>query len=88
MPLINRDKLNTPPTLEERAASAAATTEAALVVFADAATDLEQAAAELSALADEHAAESFYHETRSGEAKSAAARNLDRAAKIREHFQF
>ncbi|WP_405061924.1 hypothetical protein OG474_09785 [Kribbella sp. NBC_01505] len=88
MPLINRDKLNQPLTLEERAASAAATTEAALVVFANAATDLETAAAELDELADIHGSEAVKHEDCADGARTAARRNRERASKIRESFTF
>mgnify|MGYP001587155057 CR=1 FL=1 len=89
MPLFSTNSSTVrPATLEERAASAAATTEAALVVFADAVSDLEQAAADLEELADIHFAESDNHAVSSRDAQEAAQRNRARAAKIREHFTF
>ncbi|WBQ03812.1 hypothetical protein [Kribbella sp. CA-293567] len=76
------------PTMEQRAASAAATTEAALVVFANAADDLDAAAAELEAIADDAFAEADRLKTVSDEAQLASHVNRDRAAKIRNTFTF
>lgn len=87
MPLFN-PSTPLPLTLEERAAQAAATTEAALVVFANAANDLEYAAEELEDLAEIHLGESDNHAISARAAEEAANRNRNRAAKIREHFTF
>ena len=87
MPVL-KSKTVTPPSMEQRAASAAATTEAALVVFAQAADDLEAAAAELDGVAAEAFAEADRLKAVSLDADDAARRNRDRAAKIREHFTF
>lgn len=89
MPLLfARSSATAPLTMEERAASAAATTEAALVVFANAATDLETAAAELDQLAEDAHAEELKNYSLRRDAVTSAERNRARAAQIRESFSF